>query len=95
MLCTFCPLTILSDFYRIPENSPKSSADNMFRACELKDQTYKKTRTLQFSEELSPRFESQAFIGDQISPLKTQKLVLTDHAFVVLRFESRDWRSFV
>ena len=29
-----------------------------------------------------------------ISP-KTQKLVLTEPAFVVLRFESRDWRSFV
>ena len=24
----------------------------MYRACELKDQTYKKTRTLQFSEKL-------------------------------------------
>ena len=30
-----------------------------------------------------------------ISPSKTQKLVLTDPAFIVLRFESRDWRSFV
>ena len=28
-------------------------------------------------------------------PPETQKLVLTDPAFVVLRFESRDWRSFV
>ena len=30
-----------------------------------------------------------------ISSPKTQKLVLTDPAFVVLRFESRDWRSLV
>ena len=30
-----------------------------------------------------------------ISPPKTQKLVLTDPAFVVLRFESCDWRSLV
>ena len=50
MLCTFCPLTIVGDFYRILENSPKSSADKMFGACELKDQTYEKTRTLHFSE---------------------------------------------
>ena len=28
-------------------------------------------------------------------PLKTQKLVLVDPAFVALRFESRDWRSLV
>ena len=28
-------------------------------------------------------------------PSKTQKAVLTDRAFVVLRFGSRDWRSFV
>ena len=30
-----------------------------------------------------------------ISPSKTQKLVLTDPAFVAPRLESRDWRSFV
>ena len=30
-----------------------------------------------------------------ISPPETQKLVLTGPAFVVLRFESRDWRSLV
>ena len=30
-----------------------------------------------------------------ISPSETQKSVLTGPAFVVLRFESRDWRSFV
>ena len=28
-------------------------------------------------------------------PLKTRNLVLVDIAFVVLRFESRDWRSLV
>ena len=31
-------------------NRLKLSADKMYRACELKDQTYKKTRTLHFSE---------------------------------------------
>ena len=31
-------------------NRPKLSADNMYRACELKDQTYEKTRTLHFSD---------------------------------------------
>ena len=30
----FCPPTILGDFYRISEKSPKSSADKMHRACE-------------------------------------------------------------
>ena len=50
MLCTFCPPTILSDFYRIPEKSPKSSADKMNRACESKDQTLKKIRTLHFPD---------------------------------------------
>ena len=50
MLCTFCPLTILDDFYRIPEKSPKSSADKMYRACESKDETLKKIRTLHFPE---------------------------------------------
>ena len=38
MLCIYiyiyCPLTILGDFYRIPEKSPKTSADKMNRACE-------------------------------------------------------------
>ena len=28
-------------------------------------------------------------------PKTTEKLTLTDPAFVVLQFESRDWRSFV
>ena len=42
MLCTFFPPTILGDFYRIPEKLPKSSADKIHRACELKDQTLKK-----------------------------------------------------
>ena len=36
-----------------------------------------------------------ASVRQVISPLKTQKLVLTDPAFVVLRFESRNWRSLV
>ena len=50
MLCTFCPLTILRDFYRFPEKSPKWSADKMYRACALKDQTLKKIRTLHFPD---------------------------------------------
>ena len=41
MLCTFCLPTILGDFYRIPEKSPKSLAGKMYRACESKDQTLK------------------------------------------------------
>ena len=50
MLCKFCPLTILGDLYRIPEKSPKSFADKMYRACESKDQTLKKIRSLHFPE---------------------------------------------
>ena len=50
MLCTFCPPTILGDFYRIPEKLPELSADKMYRACETKDQTLKKIRTLHFPE---------------------------------------------
>ena len=41
MLCTFGPPTILNDFYRIPEKSPKLAMDKMDRACEQKDQTLK------------------------------------------------------
>ena len=51
MLCTFCPPTILGDLYRIPEKSPKSSADKMNRACERnqkKDQTLREIRSLHF-----------------------------------------------
>ena len=50
MLCTFCLPTILGGFYRIPEKLPKSTADKMYRACETKDQTLKKTRTLHFQD---------------------------------------------
>ena len=39
--------------------------------------------------------ESLAFVGGHISLQKPQNLVLTDPVFVALRFESRDWRSFV
>ena len=31
MLCSSCPPMILGDFYRIPEQSPNSSADNKIR----------------------------------------------------------------
>ena len=44
---------------------------------------------------LSLRFESLAFVGGHISPEKKQNLVLVDPRVVALRFESRDWRSFV
>ena len=52
MLCTFCPLTILGVLYRIPEKSPKLSADKMYRACESKDQTCKQIRTLHLPDHL-------------------------------------------
>ena len=42
----------------------------------------------------SPRFESLAFVGGHISP-QIKKIVLIDLAFVALRFELRDWHSFV
>ena len=51
MLCAFCPPTILGNFYRIPEKLPKSSADKRNRACETKDQSLKKIRTLHFPEQ--------------------------------------------
>ena len=49
------------------------------------------------ASEISPRFESLAFVGSNTSPppKKTQKLVLIGSAFVVPQFEARDWRSFV
>ena len=50
MLCTFCPPTIWANSLEFSRNHLKLSADKMYRACELKDQTYKKTRTLHFSE---------------------------------------------
>ena len=56
MLCTSCPPTILGDVYRIPEKLPKSLADKMYRACETKDQTLKKIRTLHFPDNASAAF---------------------------------------
>ena len=50
MLCTFRPPTILGDFYRIPAKSPKSSVDKTYRACEPKDQTLRRIRTLHLQE---------------------------------------------
>ena len=50
MLWTFCPPTIWANSLEFSRNRLKLSADKMHRACELKDQTYKKTRTLHFSE---------------------------------------------
>ena len=54
MLCTYRPPTILGDFDRIAEKSPKSSGDNLYRACESKDQTLKRIRTLH-SPHLRPK----------------------------------------
>ena len=48
--CNFCPPTIWANSLEFSSNRLKLSADKMYRACELKDQTYKKTRTLHFSE---------------------------------------------
>ena len=40
-----------------------------------------------------PNCARQSLASALSSPSKTQKLVLTDPAFVVPRFESRDWSS--
>ena len=37
----------------------------MFRACELKDQTYKKTRTLHFSDFVQTGLEGHAFVDGE------------------------------
>ena len=50
MLWTFCPPTIWANSLEFSGDHLRFSTDNMYRACELKDQTYKKTRTLHFSE---------------------------------------------
>ena len=50
MLWTYCPPTIWANSLEFSRNRLKLSADKMYRACELKDQTYKKTRTLHFSQ---------------------------------------------
>ena len=65
MLRTFCPLTILGDFYRIPEKSPKSSADKMNRACESKDQTLEKMIELYIFQTIC---SSRSFPGIARSP---------------------------
>ena len=50
MLCTFCPPTILGNFYGNPEKLPKLSVDQMCRACDTQDQTLKTIRALHFPE---------------------------------------------
>ena len=80
MLCAFCLSTILGGFYGIPEKSPKSSTDKMNRACELKDQTLKKIRTLHSpdstpskwvnTDPLALRF-TQAHLCDTRCPIRT------------------------
>ena len=48
----------------------------MFRACELKDQTYKKTRTLHFSEKHKKHIKIYAFTR-RVSKLKYASFTLT------------------
>ena len=43
---------------------------------------------------VAPRLESLAFVSAHISPQNTET-VLIDPAFVVVRFESCDWRLFL
>ena len=77
MVCTFCPPTILGDFYRIPEKSPKSSADKMHRACESKDQILKKMRTLHSAvkkrKEKRTRNKWSVYLGPTHSPVPVVK----------------------
>ena len=47
----------------------------MFRACELKDQTYKKTRTLHFSEKL-PEIAWNCLKSPERGPSKLPKIAL-------------------
>ena len=54
MLCTFCPPTIWATSLGFCRNRPESSADNVYRACETKDQTLKKIRTSHFPDR--PKF---------------------------------------
>ena len=50
MLWVFCRAAIWANSLEFSRNRLKLSAEKMYRAYELKDQTYKKTRTLHFSE---------------------------------------------
>ena len=54
MLCSFCPPTIWATSLGFCRNRPESSADKMYRACEKKDQTLKRIRTLHFPEWCEP-----------------------------------------
>ena len=83
MLCTFCPPTILGDFYRIPEKLPKSSADTMYRACKTKDQTLKKIRTLLGRGEKTPT--------PKISALLRKRAVLLRANFVLTKERKRPY----
>ena len=49
MLWAFCP-TIWANSLEFSRHRLRLSADKMYRACELKDQTCKKTRTLHLSD---------------------------------------------
>ena len=46
MLCALCPPTIWATSLEFCRDRPEPFADNMCRACESKDQTLKKIRTL-------------------------------------------------
>ena len=50
MLWTFVRWRFGANSLEFSRNRLKLSADKMYRACELKDQTYKKTRTLHFPD---------------------------------------------
>ena len=96
MLCTFCPPTILGDFYRIPEKSPKSSADKMYTPCESKDRTLKKIKTLHFPDDVTlpmPHDQEQPSIRVAPALLLSRKearalgrVLASDHAYVFLAF---------
>ena len=66
MLCAFCPPTIMDDFYRIPEKSPTSSADKMYRACESKDQTHQEDYNFTFFQIVSKPLLSSGFRGSSV-----------------------------
>ena len=54
MLSTFCPPTIRATSLRFCRTRPELSVDNMYRACESKDQTLKQIRTLHSSDMRTP-----------------------------------------
>ena len=85
MLCTFCAPTIWATSRGFCRNRPESSADKMYRACETKDQTLKKIRTLHFpdlgpSDPRSPKTPEQQKKKLQ-KPPKTPFFPKSKHSF--------------